>query len=520
MTKGAGSYRVMPHPELTEGCFSARAVDPEHIEPIRLWRNAQIDVLRQTRLIEPEEQVRYFSSTVWPDKASNSPGNILLVYLKDGVQIGYGGLVHIAWDYSRAEVSFLLDPVAGKNEEEISDLFARWLRLMKRLAFGHLGLTRLTTETYAMRTQYIRLIEEGGFKYEGRLREHVRVDGRSMDALLHGCLSTESLKQNGTNALEPGGVLVTSAACKAPLVRAMKTAVSKVNGKLRVIAGDLDSNSPARFVADCFWTMPLTEPDQADKILEECKQRGIRLILPTRDGELAFWGERRELFAHQGITVAVSDAESVYRCLDKLEFARFGEEIGLSVIATSEDLDSLDSELFVVKERYGAGSQSLGLRLDRDAALIHGKQLDRPIYQPFVQGQEISIDAWMDESFKPRGVVLRRRDQVVNGESQVTTTFRNPQFEATALAAFTALQLRGPAVMQAMIDADGNMWIVECNARFGGASTAAIAAGLDMFYWNVLEKFSPDVVPSFNRIDGEVRQVRVPADIIIYDPDL
>lgn len=320
--------------------------------------------------------------------------------------------------------------------------------------------------------------------------------------------------------LRLGNILVTSASRKAPLVWAMKAATAKLDGEARVVAGDLDSGALTQFIADEFWVMPRTVPDQVDSILGECLARDIRVILPTRDGELDFWAEVREQFLDKGITVIVSDQESVTRCLDKLEFARFGSDAGMPVIAASEHPDDLPPGPYVVKERFGAGSRSLGLRLDRDGALAHGKKLEQPIYQPFVEGEEISIDAWMDVSGTPRGVVLRRREQVINGESQVTTTFRDAHIEVEALAALTALNLRGPAVMQAMITPGGQMQIIECNARFGGASTTAIAAGLDTLYWSLLEASEPGAEAEFCRIESELRQVRVPADIVLYDPDL
>jgi len=191
MTESAGSYRVMPRSILTEGPILARAVEPRDIEPIRRWRNAQIDVLRQSRPIAREEQVAYFERAIWPDKASATPANILLALVEGGRLAGYGGLVHIAWDYARAEVSFLLDPGIERHDEEVAAVFAAWLRLMKRLAFEDLDLSRLTTETYAMRTIHIRVLEESGFRREGLLRNHVRVGGRPMDALIHGCLKSD-----------------------------------------------------------------------------------------------------------------------------------------------------------------------------------------------------------------------------------------------------------------------------------------------------------------------------------------
>ena len=191
MSVGSGPYRVMPLPRLTGSRLSARAVEPADIEAIRLWRNAQIDVLRQSRPIEPDEQTAYFARAIWPQKSLPEPSNILLSILEDGRLVGYGGLVHIAWDYRRAEVSFLLDPAISRSEADVADIFGDWVRMMQRLAFADLGLTRLTTETYAMRDLHIRVLEQNGFQREGVLRQHVRVAGRPMDALVHGCLASD-----------------------------------------------------------------------------------------------------------------------------------------------------------------------------------------------------------------------------------------------------------------------------------------------------------------------------------------
>jgi RimJ/RimL family protein N-acetyltransferase len=192
MIQGDGPYRVMSNrPVLSEGSVAVRAVEPAHVEAIRLWRNAQIDVLRQSRSITPEEQVAYFERVIWPDKGADRPANILLGLFEDGRMIGYGGLVHIAWDYGRAEVSFLLATEIAQDEERVSTLFATWLRQMQRLAFDDLGLSRLTTETYAMRALHLRILDEAGFQREGLLRQHVRVDGRPINAVVHGCLASD-----------------------------------------------------------------------------------------------------------------------------------------------------------------------------------------------------------------------------------------------------------------------------------------------------------------------------------------
>jgi RimJ/RimL family protein N-acetyltransferase len=197
---GTGPWRCMPRPRLSGGGLTVSAVEPAHIEDIRCWRNAQLEVLRQAHPIAPAEQQAYFSTHIWPEKEREEPRNVLLVIAEapevgdatpSGRVIGYGGLVHIAWPYQRAEVSFLLEPSLARQPQVQLDVFVRFMRLMQTLAFVDLGLVRLTSETYAFRTGHIAALERCGFVREGVLRDHVVVDGARCDAVLHGCLARD-----------------------------------------------------------------------------------------------------------------------------------------------------------------------------------------------------------------------------------------------------------------------------------------------------------------------------------------
>lgn len=312
-------------------------------------------------------------------------------------------------------------------------------------------------------------------------------------------------------------VLVTSASRKAPLLRAMRDALRRMDPDAQVIAGDLDPEAPAQHVSDGFWQMPRIVDDAIREIVEGCGARGIGVILPTRDGELPFWARHRGTLEKSGISVIVSDSDAIEQCTDKLAFARFCMAAGLPAIETGETPESVGKGPYVVKERFGSGSRGIGLDLPLDRAQAHAGNLESPIFQPFVPGPEISVDGWIDRDGVVAGVVLRRRDRVVGGESQVTTTFRDEALEQMARRVLQVLRLRGPVVMQAIV-VDGALRIIECNPRFGGASTAGIAAGLDSFHWSLAEAFGSRAEPRFQRIDGEVRLVRLPSDIVIHDP--
>lgn len=264
--------------------------------------------------------------------------------------------------------------------------------------------------------------------------------------------------------------------------------------------------------------MPCTSVDNVSALIEGCQKRGINAILPTRDGELKFWAQHAETFLAADIHVIVSGPDAVQRCIDKLEFYHFGQREGLPFIPTATNIDELQAEQFVVKERFGAGSREILLNVDRDTAIEYGGKLANPIYQPFIEGEEISVDAWLDKSCKVKGMVLRRREILLNGESQVTTTFRNLDIERDVSAVLDRLSLRGPVVLQLLIDTSQRIHILECNARFGGASTASVAAGLDSLYWSLLETLGADVKQyPFLRTPDEIRQVRVPYDLHFND---
>lgn len=186
------TYACLRQQRFAREGYALVPVQPEHIEPIRLWRNAQRDVLRQREPIDAPQQREYFARQIWPTQALAQPTQILLAYLRDDTPIGYGGLVHIAWEHRRAEVSFLLDPAHTQPEPVYAAHFSAFLGLIKTVAFDDLGLRRLFTETYSTRRHHLSVLEAAHFQPEGRLREHVWIDGSPVDSLMHGCLASDA----------------------------------------------------------------------------------------------------------------------------------------------------------------------------------------------------------------------------------------------------------------------------------------------------------------------------------------
>lgn len=172
------------------GPYALVPISPEHIEPIRCWRNAQMAVLRQAEVISPEQQNAYFARNIWPTMQQSQPANVLVGFLHEGALIGYGGLVHIAWEHRRAEISFLLDTSRTNNEVGYARDFTAFLKLIRDVAFDDLKLHRLFTETYSNRINHIRVLEADGFRLEGIMHDHVYINDAYFDSLIHGIVNS------------------------------------------------------------------------------------------------------------------------------------------------------------------------------------------------------------------------------------------------------------------------------------------------------------------------------------------
>lgn len=181
-------YQVWPAGKAAHGAVTLTPIRQQDMEPIRVWRNAQMDILRQAHPLTPEDQGRYWQQVVAPGFSEAQPRQILVSALSDGACVAYGGLVHIDWSSQRAEVSFLAATEIARDTDRYAALFADFLGALKVMAFNHLRLHRLFTETYDVRPHHVRVLEGAGFALEGRMVDHVRIDGRFVDSLLHGCV--------------------------------------------------------------------------------------------------------------------------------------------------------------------------------------------------------------------------------------------------------------------------------------------------------------------------------------------
>lgn len=174
--------------KLNKNKYSITSIRYSDLLPIKNWRNDQMNVLRQQKPLSDEDQFNYYNQVILPSMTMDEPKILLISYLLEDVCIGYGGLTNIDWMSRRAEISFLLNTERINNSEQYQHDFSAFLNLLKKLTFEVLDFNRLFTETYDIRPLHIATLEANGFCLEGRMKQHIMIDGKYYDSLIHGFL--------------------------------------------------------------------------------------------------------------------------------------------------------------------------------------------------------------------------------------------------------------------------------------------------------------------------------------------
>lgn len=303
-------------------------------------------------------------------------------------------------------------------------------------------------------------------------------------------------------------LLVTSINAKIPLLACVRDALQQFDTTLKLFGSDSDATVLGRYFVDEFWQMPRLDMLTCNEIIDYCQRHRIGFIIPTRDHDVLFFAQHKDALKKAGIACFVSSLQSVTTCYDKLFFAQSNASSHL--IPTQKDIEALVCERFVVKERFGSGSRSLLLGATKEEALTHAKRLQAPIFQPFINAQEYSVDSYVTQQGLCIGSIVRLREKIVDGESKITVYAPNDAITTVVEKLICTLNLRGHIVTQLLINDEG-ISIIECNARFGGASTLSYRMGLHSFLWFLQEHANQPITFALNT--NVTRLVRVEQDL-------
>lgn len=195
------------------------------------------------------------------------------------------------------------------------------------------------------------------------------------------------------------------------------------------------------------------------------------LVLPFQDEATRILAEIKQHDSAGSTNICVSPLETTKICLDKDLFGQLlsGQKFYPSPLVGSN---------VIAKPRYGFGSKGIRYISNWD-----GKDIEGYVLQHNVEGgNEFSLDCYFDRYGSLIDFVPRCRIETAGGEvvKSVTVDKKLLAFEPIVETIAKTARFSGPLCVQVISDSQGNLWIMEINARFGGGSTLSIASGFNM----------------------------------------
>ncbi|HEX2282074.1 MAG TPA: ATP-grasp domain-containing protein [Thermomicrobiales bacterium] len=241
--------------------------------------------------------------------------------------------------------------------------------------------------------------------------------------------------------------------------------------------------TPGFMSCDRAFLMPaIADSDYLETVLELCSRESVTAAVCLADLDIAVLSKARDSLQSAGVACFFPGQDVAMRFLDKAQTAQFLTKAGFDTPETFTDLAAaIDAVGFpiVVKPRNGSASKGFGVFRDRRSAEEHWTSSDTPmIAQPFVQGRLVNVEACSDDTGKLMGISAWERHVSIAGETLLAETIEHYRAVRTAQQLLEASPIPGPIDID-MIEADGKMYVLEVNTRFGGGYPTSHLAGAD-----------------------------------------
>ena len=204
-------------------------------------------------------------------------------------------------------------------------------------------------------------------------------------------------------------ILITSAGKRVTLTKQFQETLRRFYPEAKVFTTDMNpAMAPAGIVSDGCITVPrVTDSGYIEMLLTICKEKGIRIIVPTIDTELLVLAENKELFQENGIEPMVSELSFIQACRDKRNTGTFLNSHDIRVPAPVDKYHptfplfakpydgSLSKDLYVVR-----GKEELTSEILNHPKLIFMEYIDKQEYKEFT----VDMYYGKDNRVKARGL--------------------------------------------------------------------------------------------------------------------
>lgn len=247
----------------------------------------------------------------------------------------------------------------------------------------------------------------------------------------------------------------------------------------RIFSYEDEVNCPISEVADIIKGLRWKDPGIKDHLNATCSEHNIDLVIPLQDEAIPLCC---------GLdSPCPASRKSAMVCFDKQLFEDRMYIYDEYPLAKSNDK-------VIVKPRFGFSSKGISIDFYNNV-----KDSDNIVVQRYIDGTEYSVDCYFNKKSELVGYVPRTRLFVQGGEvvRSITMNRSNPLYKKLGKfisEAFKTIGAVGPYCIQ-FIEKNGDIYIIEANARFGGGVILSLEAGFNIIGLILFEHIFGDSVP-------------------------
>lgn len=255
----------------------------------------------------------------------------------------------------------------------------------------------------------------------------------------------------------------------------------------KIFSYETSKNVPISYVAEIIEGRKWSDQEVVADIETIAWLKKIDLIIPLQDEAVLLLAEHQdEMPCH----CLVGSYDSANVAFDKWFYSifildNFPEIYIPSFIPESKEFlgNIIEFNKKIIKPKKGFNSKGLHIITNSSDVWelnINDFEWSKYFVQDFIDGQEYTVDAYINREGKFIDAVPRIRIRVDGGEVVTSETIEYPQLVNYTRDIGLKLGIIGPYNTQFIIDKWNRIYTTETNARFGGGCTLSIAAGLDM----------------------------------------
>ncbi|HHV94901.1 MAG TPA: ATP-grasp domain-containing protein [Clostridiaceae bacterium] len=278
-------------------------------------------------------------------------------------------------------------------------------------------------------------------------------------------------------------VLILSAGRRVELIQCFQKAAQKLNIRSKIVAADCSDTAPALYFADKKYKVPrIFDPNYISSIIDICVIENISLVVPTIDTDLLLLSKNKKNIEEKtNAKVLISDEKVIEICRDKIKTHKFLEEnnFGVPKMYTEKELESDDVKYpLFIKPKSGSSSINAFKVNNKDELDFYRRMIKEPIVQEFVEGEEYTVDVFVDFEGNVITVVPRLRIATRGGEISKGKIIKDREIIDDVIRLIKTLKPIGHVTVQLMKTKEGIKYI-EINPRFGGGAPMSIQSGAD-----------------------------------------